>query len=719
MNEETSFSPRERHVWAGAFFSRFQRYRNLLRRRWWVPVACVLLALAAEGGHIWTLPPEYFSVGQMIVNVRLNIQQSSLYTEMQSYEDFLGTQAALMQGAEVLGHAKDRVTSENPDIPPAPVSVSVSITPKTTIFNIRAISQNPKYAQLFAQACMEEYIDQKKQMEEHTSDLTIAGLTDQMLRLEPEMQKDEDQVASFLSTNNAALLEGANGVGNYLTILYQELGNAQSQYDLLQSMTLDQNLLLGQDRTLVLGGITGNAGMGDQAVNAGPTESPLVAGFTGVSPQTGPESIGMEYLTVKQNIALLKAERDRYAEVLKPKHPQMVALDEEIDQYSRILDIYRAQSVEQIEAEKSSLALQITNLQKQTELWGRQNVEFNRKTAEYDRLKAKSERIDALYDQLLATLENLDVNKDISPETVVISQAASDAQPDTAWIQKDLVIAGVAGLILSLLILMLMDRLDDRMNTFIELQEAFDEEVLGQIPRERSPRKGVLPLLQVDDERHSLVESYRNLRSSLLYMEQTGTRPRTLLVTSSVPGEGKTITTANLAITLAISGTRVLLVDADLRKGNLHNRFNIGSSAGLSEILSQGANWRQTVKETSVPNLHLVPRGATTQRSSEFFMGAVMQQLLQESAKEYDYVLLDTAPVMAADDVTSLAPRADGVIFLVRAEFTSARVAHAALDMLHQRKARVLGLVFNSVRSSAADYHYYKYRDYYKPDKAG
>ena len=92
-----------------------------------------------------------------------------------------------------------------------------------------------------------------------------------------------------------------------------------------------------------------------------------------------------------------------------------------------------------------------------------------------------------------------------------------------------------------------------------------------------------------------------------------------------------------------------------------------------------------------------------------------MDKFLKETIKEYDYVLIDTAPVMAADDVTSLAPLVDGVIFVIRAEFTSARVARAALDMLYQRKARVLGLVFNSVRATGSDYYYYyRYRDYYK-----
>jgi capsular exopolysaccharide synthesis family protein len=160
----------------------------------------------------------------------------------------------------------------------------------------------------------------------------------------------------------------------------------------------------------------------------------------------------------------------------------------------------------------------------------------------------------------------------------------------------------------------------------------------------------------------------------------------------------------------------VLLVDADLRKGTLHSRFGLQVETGLSEALSQKTDWHPAVKETGVPNLRLLPRGKTTQRSSEMFIGPVMEKFLQEANKEYDCVLIDTAPVMAADDVTSLAPRVDGVVFVVRAEHTSARVARAALDMLYQRKARVLGLVFNSVRATSGDYYYYyRYKDYYKP----
>ncbi len=705
MNPQPALGSADRHVRTGKFFARVYRYRTLLFKRWWVLALCVALALAGETMRLRLTPPLYSAVGQMIVSIKLNIQQGSLYTEELS--QFLGTQAALMKGTEVQQRARDRVANQNPGLTPRPISLDVSVIPKTTIFLLHAASDNPDYTKAYLQACMEEYISLKKQMAAHTSDTTIAGLTEQVLRLEPEMQKCDNAMEAFLSTNDVALLEQASGLGAYLTAIYEQLANAQAQADLLQTMTLDQNLLLADTRTPAApSSATPQAGNGIL----------MTAGLAGQSGLFAPTTIGTEYLGVKQDLQLLKADRARYAEFLKPKHPQMVALDLEIEKFTQVLDIYRQQSVEQLEAEKDALALQITNLEAQILVRGKQNLEVTRKAAKYERLKARADRIQSLYDQLLATLQTLDVNKEISPESVTIYQPATDQGVDSSLFQKGLLLAGALGLGLGLIILLLLDRLDDRMNSFTEVEELFDETVLGQIPRERKPGKGgLIPKLQADDQRHPFVEAYRNLRSSLLYMTDVEPRPRTLLVTSSVPGDGKSLTAANLAITLAMGGSRVLLVDADLRKGTLHGRLEVENKTGFSEVFLQGTHWREAVRETIVKNLQLLPRGATTQRSSEFFIGPVMDQFLREAKQEYDYVLLDTAPVMAADDVTSLAPRVDGVIFVVRAEYTSARVAHAALNMLYQRKANVLGLVFNSVHVGAGDYYYYyRYQDYHQ-----
>jgi len=220
-------------------------------------------------------------------------------------------------------------------------------------------------------------------------------------------------------------------------------------------------------------------------------------------------------------------------------------------------------------------------------------------------------------------------------------------------------------------------------------------------------------LIQPEDKRSAFLEAYRNLRSSLLYFAESRRRPKTLLVTSALPNEGKSLTAANLANIMASAGSRVLLVDADLRKGGLHERFEQSAGPGLQEVLSENFDWRKLIGSTQWPNLVLLQRGRTSQSSSELLISKAMEIFLQETATEYDHVLLDTAPVMATDDAASLAPHVDGVVFLIRAEQTSARLARAALDMLYQRGANVLGLVFNAVHPRSNGHAYYQYEDYY------
>ena len=214
MNDQSVLPPDDRHVRTGKLFSRVYRYRTLLLERWWVFILCIGLTMGAETIYLRYSPSVFISVGQMIVSIKLNIQQGSLYTEELS--NFLGTQSALMQGAEVVQRARDRVTSQNPGLTPKPVLLDVSVIPKTTIFVLRASGENPDYTKAYLQACMEEYIELKKSMAARTSDTTIAGMTEQMLRLEPEMQKCDAEMQAFLSTNDVALLEQANGMGTYL-----------------------------------------------------------------------------------------------------------------------------------------------------------------------------------------------------------------------------------------------------------------------------------------------------------------------------------------------------------------------------------------------------------------------------------------------------------------------------------------------------------------------
>jgi Mrp family chromosome partitioning ATPase len=736
MNEENdrpaSSDTHDRYAWRSRFLMRINRQRNQLIRHWWVPVIAVALSLAAQTA-IWRFEtPQFVSCGQMIVNVKLSIPEGSLYTE--ELNNFLGTQAALMQSGLVVGRAHGRLAARGGYQDDPPVALKALILPRTTIFVLQGTGPDHRYTQQFVQACMEEYINLKKEMRAQTSDTTLAGMTEEVVRLEKDLRKCDEELVAFQTSNSVVILqEQGNSAGSFLAGLNQRLATLKSEYALLQSLNLDQNLEK-QNRSGELSLALGdNQNSGAQSENTALTDA--------------------DYVRARQQVILLKAEQDDLGRYLRPKHPKIIALNEEIARQERFLAVFRQQSCEQLDARRDSLMRQIHNLDQEVREWEAKALEISRKTAEFQRLKANSQRTQALYDRLLATMQTLDVNKQISPESVTVMENASAAVVDRPGLPRKLAMGALAGLAAGLLLLMLLDRLDDRVNSFSELQELFNEEVLGQVPREKSAlRKGESGLLQSQDDRYAFVEAYRNLRSSLLYMAQPSARPKTLLVTSSVPNDGKSLTSANLAITLASTGARVLLVDADLRKGSLHNRFGLAAGVpGLSEALGtdtkpaspanellrapilpfpevnsphaeapqNGAqtfppDWSQCVRTTKVPNLFLLPRGNTTHRSSELFLGPRAIRFLKDATAAYDFVILDSAPVMAADDVTSLAPHVDGVIFVVRAEHTSARVARAALDLLYLRHVRVLGLVYNAVRPTSADYYYYyKYKDYH------
>ena len=641
-------------------------------------------------------PKEYESLGRMIVSIKLNIQQGAIYSE--EISNFLGTQAALMRSEEIRARTQRRLAEKKPNLLASEVELDVAIVPKTSIFVLRASSENPDYAQAFLQACMEEYIELKKEMVVRTTDTTTAGLTDKILQLESILRASDREIELFLSTNNAALVEEASGVSSFLIRMYEQLSAAQAEQSLLQALTPEQSLLLEQTSA-------------SSHTALGRTSGALNDTSTDRNDITRTDS---GYLQTMRRILVLQAEQSRDAHFLKPKHPRMLALAKEITDTEELLRIHRLQSSQQLEVRKKSLGLQIETLQAQIKDCAAQNLSLSHKTVEYSRLKGKAQRTQTLYDQFLTTLQTLDVTRDINPESVTIYQNASPAAAATKSLLGTAAIGCVAGLLGGIALLAVVIRLDDRVNTALEIEHSFDEPLLGHIPYERSARHGTREaLLKADDPRHAFVESYRGIRSNLWYARQQGTRRHgTILITSTQPNEGKSLTAANLAITLATGNTKVLLIDADLRGGRLHEVFGVQSSKGLTEALAQVISWRSLVQSTGYANLDILQCGERTMKSGALFLTSALDQLLEEAGKSYDWVVLDTVPVMAADDVTSLAPRVDGVVFLLRAGVSSAMEAHTALRMLRQRGARTLGLIFNAARSVPGSTLYYGYQAY-------
>jgi capsular exopolysaccharide synthesis family protein len=718
MDEQPLPAHQRRVNVASRFFNRLNRFVDLLRRKWWIPALTIALGLGIELFLLSNAPPSFLSTGRMIVSVKLSLPNGTGYLE--ELNNFFGTQTALMQSATVANRALLRLHALSPNLHTVPVLVQVAISPKTSIFNLRALGADPDYVQAYLDACMEEYINLKKEMRQQATDTTKSGILEELATLDAELRQGKEQLVNYESSNSVVFLQDrGNSAGNYLSSLTEKLADMKSELQLLTMLTLDENVERQQD--LVLQHLAQSASSPLKTANPGAdsaTSNPP-ADDTSPSEKNNASLVGSEsdYLKAKQQILLLKAQRDELGEFLRPKHPMMIALGEEIAHKEKLLAIFRQQTQEQLEDRKHTLELQIQNCEGEIKVWEAKSLEISKKMSDYLAIKEMNQRLQTMYDSLLTTERTLDVDRQISQESVAILEPASPAAAAPPQAVKYLSMAGLAGLALGIGILLFLDRLDDRPTSFIEVEEMFDEPILGQIPLVYPKNKKTgIPVLQPDDDRHTLVEANRNLRSSIIFIASPTKPPpiHSIVLTSAIPGDGKSMTSANLAVTLALSGSKVLLVDADLRRGVLHRFFPVPAGPGLAEVLGGQLDWSKAVQPTSLSNLDLLASGMHSHHPGDLFATAALKKFVKEaSGSKYEYVLFDTPPVMAADDVSNLAPVVDGVIVVIRSGYTSGRVARAALDLLYLRKMNIIGLVFNAVRTDASEYYYYKYKDYY------
>ncbi len=675
--------------WSAAFITRLHRYKALFLRRWWIPVLTICLGLFVEAFLIYQTPPSYQSVSKMMLAGKLNIAQGAVYSE--DSVNFYGTQIQMMQSADVRHSAESLVRSAHPELQPVPVEIFVLQKPRTSIFDLSAIGSAPEYTQAYLNAVMQKYLDFKRGMREDRGHEVTTGITEQLIQVEKDLRNSEDEMLEFQKQNNIGFIqEQGNSAAQYLVKLNQQYAQLKTEYDLLNLLDLDQNLDRAQIKT-------------DTGTNQGSDNQGLP--FSDVGPEA-------DYLKAKQQIQLLKAERETLAKDLRPNHPKILKLNDEITKQDKLIGLFRADTLEKLKTRRESIGKQMENLQSNIKEWEAKALDLSQRLAQFNRIKGKVDRLKTLYDRLTNNLKEIDVSQVVGGEDQVsIMEMATPPVSVRPGLIKSLLIGFGIGALAGLAILILLDRIDDRMASFSEFQHHFSENILGQIPKEKT--KGKVDLLQPDDARHVFAESYRNIRSSIFFMPYEGPRPKSFLITSAVPSEGKSTVSANLAITMALSGARTLLIDCDLRRGALREAFGISSKIGFSEVLKQEVNWREVVVPTAYETLFVLPRGKTLSQPSEHLLRDSTEAILTEIYQHYDYVIIDSSPVMAADDTTSLAPKIDATIFIVRLSYTSARLTKKALELLYNRQVNVPGVILNFVDTSLPEYYYYQYSEYY------
>ena len=192
-----------------------------------------------------------------------------------------------------------------------------------------------------------------------------------------------------------------------------------------------------------------------------------------------------------------------------------------------------------------------------------------------------------------------------------------------------------------------------------------------------------------------------------------GSKPQSIVLTSSVPSEGKSMLSSNLAITLALASSRTILVDLDLRRGQLYKEFSNGNTKGLAELVNNGLKIDEVIQKTDIENLDFMPCGEYPDRPGELLLSSRMDKILAQLKKRYDYVIFDTAPILATDDTSSFAAKVDAVIFAVRSTKTQVRQVKTSLERLQIRGGKILGFILNFVDTQNPDYYYYKKYSYY------
>jgi len=658
------------------------RFKGLIKRFWWVLLLTVSAGLAWQGWTLFRTPVTYASQGTLQVTERINLGDNAAAHE--ESDEFYGTQLKLLSDPEVADRARQEVALTSPDITPCDVQVTPTLEPRSTWFTVAGAGTSGPYTQRFVEAVMEQAIKFKNEALSNINNSAESTFESELTRLGKDKDDREEALKNFIKQNNMPNWEElGNTAAKYLADLKGRQANLQTEIDRLQTLS-DQELLT-------------------QAGSSDP-------GAAKADPQA--TDLSQQYLLASQDLAAKKQEFAERSLVWKPAHPRLMALKDDISAIqSRMATIEqenRDASQVRIAADKSDLQV----LNKQIDSWTQKALDAGEKDSEYQRLKDALNRTSASYDKLVAYIGSIKTG-DETPGSISILKHASNPVLVNPGTFRKLATGFILGLVLGIAILAIMDKADDRFSSSTEVMEHFTEPIMGQIPNvEESRTKEGLPLLADDDQRYSFGESLRSLRSSLLFMPNQG-QLKSLLVTSSIPGEGKSTIASNLAITMALAGTRVLLVDADLRRGDLASLFNVDGRFGLSTILRDEMPWRSVAKATPFASLTLIPRGPVTNQSSELLLVPQFDVLMREWKSMFDLVLFNTSPIIATDDTASIAPNFDGVLMVIRAQFTSARLIRNSLNAMYQRQVNVLGLVLNSVDTEMPDYYYYRYPKYY------
>ncbi|MFJ2029953.1 polysaccharide biosynthesis tyrosine autokinase [Streptosporangium sp. NPDC087985] len=310
------------------------------------------------------------------------------------------------------------------------------------------------------------------------------------------------------------------------------------------------------------------------------------------------------------------------------------------------------------------------------------------------------------FPKLINEIERPTPTSSATVKVTLVDRADPPVAPVSPRPLVNLALAMMIALFLAIGSLVLRDRLDTTIKSNEALQHASKAPILGVIGYERDARR--LPLIIRNRGRSSRAEAFRSLRTNLQFVG-VDRHPKSLVVTSCLPDEGKSSTAANLAITLAQAGWRVILVDADLRRPRIPHYFGIEGPTGLTDVLIEKADLQEVIQTWGEMELSILPSGQIPPNPSELLGSRGMRNVLTQFTETYDMVIIDAPPLLPITDAATLAAVCDGTLLIARYGKTRREHIVRAAEMLSSINARVVGAVLNFAPAKSSQYYGYGY----------
>ena len=388
------------------------------------------------------------------------------------------------------------------------------------------------------------------------------------------------------------------------------------------------------------------------------------------------------------------------------RHPEVIQARAEVETAERRLEAEIQKVVEAEQTEFQAAEAEERSLVAALETQTREALALDRRGIEYGVLRRDAESNRQIYDSLLQRTKETGISGELTTNNIrVVDVAERPRTPVSPRRGLNLLLALVGGSMFGVGIAFFFEYFDNRLKTPDEVEAQLGLPSLGLIPALRKFKAEPLVSNGVPPQ---FAEAFRALRTNLLF-SNFDEGMRTIAVTSTGPGEGKSIVASNIAIGLAQTGERILLIDGDMRRPRVHDLFDQQQDPGLSNLLVGNAKVQDAVRKSRVENLWTLCSGRIPPNPSELLGSKRFTAFLDSLHDHFDWVLIDCPPVMAVTDATVVAHASSAVLFVIGAEMTSKHAAKTALTHLDAVGARYVGTVLNRVDLQRNGYYYSQY----------